>query len=74
MTLQLDLFKSEQECELEQMRRDLSKGLKTIDNVRKGIFARQNEDRKILTEMNDRLAIIERFICQTDAHQNSELR
>ena len=41
------------------------KAYKMCDNVRKGLFARDNKQDARIKELEERLAILERNICQT---------
>jgi hypothetical protein len=62
--VQLDLFKSPQECEVDALRFALDKTSKTLDKVRKGTYAEINVLKKRVLELEERLAIIERNICK----------
>ena len=62
--VQLDFFKTAQECELDAIRRSLDEKIKTLDKVRKGTYAEINGLKKRMLELEERLAIIERNICK----------
>lgn len=62
--VQLDLFKSAEECEFDALRFALDKTTKCLDKVRKGTYAEINVLKKRVLELEDRLDIIERNICK----------
>lgn len=62
--VQYDLFRSRQECELEALRNEIAKVRVSSDKVRRGTYARLNEQKKLVDEMMSRMEIIERNICQ----------
>lgn len=55
--IQLEMFRSQEEIELETLR-------KTLDKVRKGTYARLNELAKENVDLKDRLEILEKNICK----------
>ncbi len=61
--LQLDFFKTESECEIESLRKEVSDLKKSQDKVRKKLFAENNEHKKIIDDLSDRLYLLERNIC-----------
>jgi hypothetical protein len=61
---QLDFFKSEEESEIEALRKEIGAVKNSSDKVRRGLFARNGELTKIVNDLQQRLAIIERNICQ----------
>ena len=61
--LQLEFFKSEEECEMQQLRKMCNDTKNSADKCRRKQFADIGELRKIVYEMSDRLNIIERHIC-----------
>ena len=65
VAIQLDFFKTEEECELETLRRLCEDVKKSTDKVRKGTYARINEIRKECEDLRIRLEIMERNICST---------
>ncbi len=62
--IQLDFFKSDEQCQIDQIRSDVNKIKTSSDNVRKGTYARINELKKELTDVQIRLQILEKFICE----------
>jgi hypothetical protein len=60
---QLDLFKTEQECELDSMRKTIEEVRISSDKVRRGMYARLGELTKECYELRERLEIMERNIC-----------
>ena len=59
--VQLDFFEP---YTLSVLKNDLEVVKKSNDNVRKGIFARHNQLLKMYNDLQDRLQIIEKNICQ----------
>lgn len=55
--IQLELFRSQEEIEVETLR-------KTLDKVRKGTYARLNELAKENADLKCRLEILEKNICK----------
>lgn len=64
--LQLDLFISEEECEIQQLRKEVSQLKASQDRQRKALFARQGDLIKGQIDFKDRLEILERNICKTN--------
>ena len=62
--IQLDLFKSAQECEIDALRHAIEKIRVSSDKVRKGTYCEINQLRKRVVELEERQAIIERNICR----------
>lgn len=62
--VQLDFFKSTEECEIEALRNDVKSVKISSDKVRRGMYARLNEIAKENVELKYRLEIIERNICK----------
>ena len=63
--LQLDFFKSKEENEIDEMRRNLSQMHSSLDRIRKGLFARNGELVKQYMELVRRVEIIEKNICKS---------
>ena len=63
---QLDLLKTDETCFQEKMVFDLEKVRKSSDSVRKGTYARLNEQKKEIDDLKNRLEILERFICKKE--------
>lgn len=61
--VQFDLFKTKEEIRLEAIEESSAKTQKTVDNVRKGTYARINEMKKECQELRTRLEILEKYIC-----------
>lgn len=66
MSVQLDFFKSNEECELDSLRIQVLEIKKSSDKVRKSLFARNGELLKRISDQEERLAILERNICNPD--------
>ena len=66
--IQLDFLKTEEECELEDLRRQVSETKRSCDAVRKGMYARHNQIAQMCSELSARLQIIEKNICQVKSH------
>lgn len=62
--IQLDLFQTEEECEMIQLRKSINEIHKTTEKVRKKLFAENGANKKIIEELRERLEIIERNICK----------
>lgn len=64
--LQLDFWKSEEESELESLRKEIRAVKTSSDKVRRGLYARNGELTKLVLDLQERLAILERNICKGD--------
>jgi hypothetical protein len=64
MSLQLDFFLTEEECELHALKKSIEEVRKSGDKVRKGTYARLNELNKECVELKSRMDILERYICR----------
>lgn len=62
--LQLDLFPQD---ENDIMRLEINKIRESTDKVRRGLFARHGELAKLYLDVNERLSIIERYICRGES-------
>ena len=62
--IQLDLFRSKEECEIITLRNVIEEVRKSSDKVRRGTYARLNELNKECVDLRNRLEIIERNICR----------
>lgn len=60
--IQLDFFEPHNELDL--VRSDIKSIKESSNKVRKSMFARHNELAKLLIDINERLEILERNICQ----------
>lgn len=61
---QLDFFKPPEESRLEALEKSFALVKESCDKVRKGQYARIGELKKILFEIEERLSVLERNICQ----------
>ena len=61
--IQLDLFKTAQECEIEALHRAVEKHRASGEKVRKGTYAEINALKKRVLELEEKQNIIERNIC-----------
>ena len=66
IAIQLDFLKTPQQCFEERIASDLDKVRKSGDAVRKGTYARLNEQKKEIDDLKNRLEILERFICKSE--------
>ena len=64
MSIQLDFFLTEEQCEMEAIRKDQNKITSTLEKVRKGTYAEINALKKVCAELSARQDIIERAICK----------
>ena len=62
--IQLDLFKTPEQCEIDALRLQNAEMRQTLDRVRKGTYARLNVHESGLSNHEERLAIVERLICR----------
>ncbi len=63
--LQYDFFKTEEQQELETLKNFVQDVKVSNDRVRKKLFADHGNSRKLLLEIDERLRIIEKYICKT---------
>lgn len=61
--IQLDLFKSDHESEIDTLRRNLHDVRVSGDRVRRGTYAEIGTLKKRVNELEERLMILERNIC-----------
>lgn len=61
--IQLDLFKTQEQCEIDALRLEVASIRLSADKQRKALFARNGELVKRMLELEDRLSNIERGIC-----------
>lgn len=62
--VQYDLFQTKEECEMSALRTQMTAVKLSGDKVRKAVFGRTSELTKRVLELEERLQIIERGICQ----------
>lgn len=63
MACQLDFFPQDK-SEIDELKNDVQSVKESSDKVRKSIYAKHGELAKKYLELNERLQIIERNICQ----------
>lgn len=61
--VQFDLFKTPEECRMDALECEIVDTKKSCDKVRKGLFARNNELKKRIDELEERFAILEKNLC-----------
>jgi hypothetical protein len=61
--IQLDLFKTEQECELEELRKEVIRLRVSTDKVRKGMYARLNNIEKMYVEVCNEFEQWKKVLC-----------
>lgn len=61
--IQLDFFKNEEECELENLRKVVAECKSSNERVRKKLFAENGKHVKEINELKERLTHLERFVC-----------
>lgn len=64
LPLQLEFFRSEEECEILMLKKTIEEVKLSSDKVRKGTYARINELNKECVNIKVRLEIIESNICK----------
>jgi len=62
--IQLDFFKTSEQCELEAMRKEVHAMRQSLDKMRKALFAKNGEIMKITLDVRERLDILEYHICK----------
>lgn len=62
--LQLDFFRTPEECEIIQLRGQIKDIEISTGKVRRALFARHGELAKITLDLENRLQILERNICK----------
>ncbi len=60
---QLDFFLTPEESEIESLRKQISAVKSSSDKVRRGLYARNGELTKMVIDLQERLAILEKNIC-----------
>lgn len=63
IAVQFDLFKTREECEIEALRLEITKIKLSTEKVRKKLFAENGTLVKRITQLEERLEIIERGLC-----------
>lgn len=62
--VQLDLFRTKEECEIIALRGEVNRVYSTCDKLRKAMWARHGEISKRQVDLEERLTIVEKGICQ----------
>lgn len=62
---QMDFFKTPEECEMESIHSSIDAIKKSSDKVRKGLYAKHGELFKMVTDIDERMKILERHICRS---------
>lgn len=62
--IQLDFFKTHEQCEMDCMRRSIEDIRKSSDKVRRGTYANINELKKEVIELKSIVQIITQNICK----------
>lgn len=70
---QLDLLKTSEQSLQDKIISDLDKVRKSADSVRKGTYARLNEQKREIQDLKNRLEILERFICRQTKEPESKI-
>lgn len=66
LAIQLDLFRSSEECEIIAMRAEIKRIEESTGKVRRGIYAKHGELAKRQMELESRMQVIERGLCRID--------
>lgn len=69
--VQLDFFKTEEECEIEALRKEVEACRLSGDRVRKKLFAENGKLTKEVNDLKERLVYLERFVCHLKAQSQS---
>ena len=62
--IQLDFFKSSEQCEIEALRKSVLEVKTSTDKVRRGMYAKLSELTKQNNELRARLEILEMHLCK----------
>lgn len=63
--IQLDFLKTPEQQEIEALKHCVEQVNISVHKVRKKLFSVHGTDRKLLLELDERLKIIEKYICKT---------
>jgi len=69
--IQLEFFKTAEECEMEAMRKEIAGCLLSSEKVRKKLFAENGKLTKEVIDLKERLSHLERFVCHLKAQSQS---
>jgi len=61
--IQLDFWKSKEECEMDSLRLEMASVKASTDKIRRALFARNGELTKRMLELETRLEAIEKGLC-----------
>lgn len=61
--VQLDFFKSYEECELDQLKKQIEACRISNEKVRKKLFAENGKHIKEIHDLKERITHLERFVC-----------
>ncbi|CAB4132401.1 hypothetical protein UFOVP256_31 [uncultured Caudovirales phage] len=64
--IQLDFFKTKEECEIDHLRMIVDEIRVSADKVRRGMYAKLGDLTKENIDLKQRLEIIEKHICKAD--------
>jgi hypothetical protein len=62
--VQLDFFKTEDECQIDALRKGFADVKSSSDKVRKKLFAENGKLTKQILDLQERVEILERGVCQ----------
>lgn len=65
LQIQYDLFEECEETRLHEMEKKIDEIKTSCDKVRKGMFARHGELFKLMKDIDNRLKMIESYICKS---------
>ena len=68
IAIQLDFLQTDEQSELEALKNELDFTYKRLESVRKGMYARLNEQSKDMEDLKNRLNIIEKNICHVNGY------
>jgi hypothetical protein len=63
-TIQLEFFKTQEQCEIEALRKEVKFNFNRLEAVRKGTYSEINKIKKENMEMKEDIELIKRNICQ----------
>lgn len=64
IAVQLDFFKTEEQCEIAALRMEVERQKESLNKQRKKLFAENGRLTKEIIDLRERLEILERGICQ----------
>lgn len=63
VAIQLDFFKTDEQCEIDALRHEVRDVKASGDRVRKKLFAENNKLNKSILDLEERISIMEKGIC-----------